>query len=301
MGSRVIIVGEGADDQVQVIDALLVARGCQVIRWDVGAWPGRQALSLTVGAPDPELDVARAWIRGVGLRPDEARFEAALREHPYTLIEQLRALRSLVRSCLRTLDARGVELVNPLPTLGLGHLRPWQLRRLADADVPVLPTLVTTDDAAALAFVARHREVTLRPLIGGAARIVRADAPAWVARLEHAPAQLSVHRPGHALRAYVLAGEVIAAGRVHTDALEYRLGEHELERVEPEPAIAAAVVKAARLLGLTFAGVDVRVFDDGFAVHGLNPSPMFTGFDRLAGTDVAERLADHLARPGRTR
>ena len=100
---------------------------------------------------------------------------------------------------------------------------------------------------------------------------------------------------------YIVAGEVIAAGRVHTDALEYRLGEHELERVEPEPAIAAAVVKAARLLGLTFAGVDVRVFDDGFAVHGLNPSPMFTGFDRLAGTDVAERLADHLARPGRTR
>jgi glutathione synthase/RimK-type ligase-like ATP-grasp enzyme len=99
---------------------------------------------------------------------------------------------------------------------------------------------------------------------------------------------------GDNLRLYVIGGRVVAAGRILSNALDYREAEHGVERFEPEPALAKIAVTAAESVGLLFSGVDILAGQDRYVVLEANPSPMFAAFDHLAGTRVAEHLASFL-------
>ena len=68
-----------------------------------------------------------------------------------------------------------------------------------------------------------------------------------------------------------------------------------MEVIEPRDELTNAAIKATWALGLTFAAVEIIDTGDEFVVLEANPTPMFSVFDDLAGTDVAGELAGFLA------
>jgi glutathione synthase/RimK-type ligase-like ATP-grasp enzyme len=72
--------------------------------------------------------------------------------------------------------------------------------------------------------------------------------------------------------------------------------EHTSRRIDPEPAVTAASLRAASVLGLRFAGVDLKADIRGrFRLLEVNRSPMFLGFEARGGGDVLRSLARALA------
>ncbi|MCB9755099.1 MAG: ATP-grasp domain-containing protein [Myxococcales bacterium] len=305
MARSIVIVGEEADAQVHEVRARLVARGVEVLLWNAGICPGEQDRTIAFSPGDVFTGPAAVdglpgcvWVRALGRTArSSAQYEDALRERPYSLLEQLRERRSLVMSMLRMLEDRGVPIVNPTAALGVAELLPWQLDRLRAAGVPTLATLVTNDPLAARAFVERRGAVTHRPLTGGADVRKLSEGSCGDATLEQlsrAPEMLQEHVAGALVRLYVLAGEVVAAGRVGREDDGAR--GHDVERLDAPPReLVDVATRATACLGLVFAGVDVIVGDERLAVVEVNPAPTFAWFDTLAGAEVAELLARYLA------
>lgn len=302
----VVILGSGGDRQVQRVGRELDARGVEWDVWDSDHWPGEQPLSfeetgrstaLTVCEPVDLQAVDAVYFRRISFDPTGPGYEDELDDRPYSLLNQLNEYRGLVLSMLQYLDATGTPVVNPPMAMQYHSMKPYQLSLFAEHDLPVPETLTTNDPAAVEAFVDRVGTAIYKPVSGGGhARGVTADdlSPAKLDRLANAPVQFQERLDGTDLRLFVVDGEVVAAGYIHSDELDYRRAEHEVERVDPDPEIASAAVRAADILDLPFTGVDVVVGDDGFTLLEANPSPMFAVFDELAGTDVAGRLADFL-------
>jgi glutathione synthase/RimK-type ligase-like ATP-grasp enzyme len=176
-------------------------------------------------------------------------------------------------------------------------MKPLQLAEFADADLPIPATCSTNDPDAVRAFLDRVGDAVYKPVSGGGhARAIDADSldDDRLQRLSNSPVQFQERLDGDNLRLYVVDGDVVAAGRIVSDELDYRMGEHEVERVDPRAEIVETAVDAADVLDLPFAGVDIIDEGDRFALLEVNPSPMFATFDELAGTDVAGPLADLL-------
>ena len=138
-----------------------------------------------------------------------------------------------------------------------------------------------------------------KPVAGGAATLeVRAAdlASARLAALDAAPVTFQELLSGEDRRVFVLDGRVVAAYRVTSRALDYRQHEECVERIDPEPAVVAASLRAASVLGLRFAGVDLKADTRGrFRLLEVNRSPMFLGFEARGGGDVLGALARGLA------
>jgi len=303
----VAILGRRDDCQVAAVSDRLASAGVDTRLWDAEDWPGATPLSVTqeaggttvtFGEPvDPDA-IDAVYYRPLGLDPRTGSLGDAFEERPHAVYNQIREYRGLALSGLRTLEDAGVPVVNPVSTARLHTLKPYQLATFAEAGVPVPETLTTNDPAAARAFVERVDEAIYKPVGGGGhARAVDEETMTdeRVGRLQNSPVQFQERLTGETLRLFVLDGDVVATVRVVSEALDYRAGDHDVERYDPHPAVADAAVTAAETLDLRFSGVDVIVEDDGFGVLEANPSPMFAGFDELAGTDVAGALAEYLA------
>ena len=120
--------------------------------------------------------------------------------------------------------------------------------------------------------------------------------PARLEMIRSVPVQFQERIAGESVRVYVLGGQVVGAGRILSDELDYRVADHDVLGIEPDADLADAAVRAAHAVHLEWAGVDFVVSDDGAWILEANPSPMFVVFDRLAGTRVAEAVARHLAK-----
>lgn len=302
----VALLGAPDDPQVRSVRRALDERGAESVVWDADQWPGDAPLSLavadgtsvTVGDEVAVGELTAVYLRRMALDPRGPEFEGEFEERPYSLLNQLKEYRGVLGSVLRHLEASGVRLVNPPAASRLHSLKPYQMAAFEDADVPVPETLATNDPDEVRAFVDRVGEVVYKPVAGGghARRLTAEDCTdERLSRLENAPVQFQELLDGANYRLYVVDGEVVATGRIDSPELDYRLGEHEVVAGSVSGPVERAAVRAASLLDLPFAGVDVVVTDDGFGVLEANPSPMFAAFDERAGTDVAGHLAAHLA------
>lgn len=302
----VVLVGPPADPQIEAVDDALAERGVATRIWDTGEWPGDAELTFAQAEGDSRVVVADpvdveaidgAYFRRIGFRPEAPEHEEALSERPYSLVNQLKEYRGLLMSVVRYLEERGVDVVNPTTTVSLHSQKPLQLARFAEAGVPVPATCSTNDPAAVASFVDRVGEAIYKPVAGGGhARAVTAEdlTDERLEKLANSPVQFQERVDGANLRLFVVDGSVVAAGRIESDALDYRTEPHDVVAIDPRPEIREAARRAAELVGLPFTGVDVIDAGERFVVLEANPSPMFARFDELAGTDVAGHLADLL-------
>jgi ribosomal protein S6--L-glutamate ligase len=104
---------------------------------------------------------------------------------------------------------------------------------------------------------------------------------------------------GRDIRALVVGGEVVAAMSREAVEGEFRSNLHRggsARALELEPAYRETAVKAARVLGLNVAGVDMLESREGPKVLEVNSSPGLEGIERSTGVDVAARIVQWIER-----
>jgi ribosomal protein S6--L-glutamate ligase len=109
---------------------------------------------------------------------------------------------------------------------------------------------------------------------------------------------------GADLRCFVVGRRVVAAMRRQAPEGDFRANLHSggsASGVELSEAETAVALRAARLMGLEIAGVDILRSARGPLVLEVNASPGLEGIESASGVDVAAAIIAHLARAVRGR
>jgi ribosomal protein S6--L-glutamate ligase len=102
---------------------------------------------------------------------------------------------------------------------------------------------------------------------------------------------------GADIRALVVGRKVVAAMRRQAVAGEFRSNIHRggtSKKVRLSPECRKTALAAARVLGLTLAGVDLIESAEGPMVMEVNSSPGLEGIQKTTGVDVADAVIEHI-------
>jgi len=103
---------------------------------------------------------------------------------------------------------------------------------------------------------------------------------------------------GKDVRALVVGDRVVAAMRRSAQGDEFRSNVHRggtVEKVDLSPEFEETAVRAARIMGLRVAGVDMLEGENGPLVMEVNSSPGLEGIERATKLDVAGAIVDYIA------
>ena len=103
---------------------------------------------------------------------------------------------------------------------------------------------------------------------------------------------------GRDIRALVVGDRVVAAMRRSAKGDEFRSNVHRggsVERVELSEEYERVAVRAAQIMGLKVAGVDMLESDEGPLVMEVNSSPGLQGIEEATKLDVAGAIVDYIA------
>ena len=102
---------------------------------------------------------------------------------------------------------------------------------------------------------------------------------------------------GRDVRAFVVGDQVVAARRRVAQGEEFRSNVHrggKTEAVQLEPVYEEAAIRAAQIMGLRHAGVDMLEGADGPQIMEVNSSPGLEGIERATGVDVARSIIEYI-------
>jgi ribosomal protein S6--L-glutamate ligase len=103
---------------------------------------------------------------------------------------------------------------------------------------------------------------------------------------------------GKDIRAFVVGDRVVAAMRRVAQGQEFRSNVHRggvAERVELDDQYVETAVRAAQILGLRVAGVDMLEGKDGPQIMEVNSSPGLEGIETCTELDIAGAVIDYIA------
>jgi len=126
----------------------------------------------------------------------------------------------------------------------------------------------------------------------------------WTLGQEILLQELVAESRGKDVRALVIGDRVVAAMRRTARAGDFRSNIHRggvAEAIELEREYAEAAVKAARVMGLEVAGVDMLEARTGPKIMEVNSSPGFEGLEAASGVDIASAYVRHAFEYARTR
>jgi len=102
---------------------------------------------------------------------------------------------------------------------------------------------------------------------------------------------------GTDIRCFVIGGKVIAAIQRQAEAGEFRSNLHQggsASRVKITKEERATAVRAAKIIGLNVAGVDLMRSDTGPKVLEVNSSPGLEGAEKFSGQDIAGLIIEYI-------
>lgn len=102
---------------------------------------------------------------------------------------------------------------------------------------------------------------------------------------------------GKDIRVFVVGGRAVAAMRRTAQGDEFRSNVHRggsVEVVDLDDQYEADAVRAAHIMGLNVAGIDILEGEDGPKVIEVNSSPGLQGIEQATGVDVAASIVDYL-------
>lgn len=102
---------------------------------------------------------------------------------------------------------------------------------------------------------------------------------------------------GRDIRAFVVGDKVVAAMRRTAAGQEFRSNVHRggvTETLELDPVFERTAVRAAQILGLQVAGVDMLEGKGGPVIMEVNSSPGLEGIETATGVDIAGAIINHL-------
>jgi len=103
---------------------------------------------------------------------------------------------------------------------------------------------------------------------------------------------------GKDVRAFVVGDQVVAAMRRVAQGQEFRSNVHrggKTESIQLDPVYEKTAIRAAQIMGLQVAGVDMLEGADGPQVMEVNSSPGLEGIEGSSGLDVAGTIIDFVA------
>lgn len=109
------------------------------------------------------------------------------------------------------------------------------------------------------------------------------------------------------IRCFVVGGKVVASMKRQAKSGEFRSNLHRggtSSTVKITPEERSTAVRAAKVMGLNVAGVDILRSNHGPLVLEVNSSPGLKGIEAITGIDVASKIIDFIeenAKPNRTR
>ncbi len=110
--------------------------------------------------------------------------------------------------------------------------------------------------------------------------------------------QFVAESKGRDIRALVVGDRVVGAMRRTAQGDEFRSNVHRggsVEPVELDKEYERTAVRAAQIMGLRVAGVDMLEGNDGPLVMEVNSSPGLEGIEHATGLDIAGAIIDHIA------
>jgi ribosomal protein S6--L-glutamate ligase len=103
---------------------------------------------------------------------------------------------------------------------------------------------------------------------------------------------------GRDIRAFVIGDRVVAAMRRVAQGDEFRSNVHrggQVEAAQLDPAYEETAVRAAQIIGLRIAGVDMLETASGPSVMEVNSSPGLEGIEAATQRDIAGAIVDYVA------
>ncbi|MEZ5978543.1 MAG: RimK family alpha-L-glutamate ligase [Planctomycetota bacterium] len=103
---------------------------------------------------------------------------------------------------------------------------------------------------------------------------------------------------GRDVRAFVVGDRVVAAIRRVAQGQEFRSNVHrggKAEVIQLEERYETTAVRAAQIMGLRVAGVDMLEGSDGPQIMEVNSSPGLEGIEGATGLDIAGEIVDYVA------
>jgi RimK family alpha-L-glutamate ligase len=206
---------------------------------------------------------------------------------------------------LHRLEKLGVPVINSAAAIERTVDKYYTSFLLSDAAIPTPRSLVTEDFETALDACRRMGDVVLKPLFGSEGKgMVRAPDEetayrvlrAW--ELNRYVYYIQEYLPhfNEDVRAFVLGDRVVSAmRRLGTGwKTNYSKGA-QISPVALSPEMETLALRAARVIGLDYAGVDLlRAEDGGTYVVEINSIPGWRGLQKISGCNMAERIVDYV-------
>lgn len=205
---------------------------------------------------------------------------------------------------VRQLEAQGVPAVNGAQAIERSRDKLRALQLLAGQGVPVPRTVLARGSGDLAAFVEQVGGLpAILKLIRGTQGVgvmiahSKAEVESILSTLQDLGQETLLQEfvaesRGRDVRALVVGGRVVAAMRREARA-GFRSNLHrggEGSALELPPEFAAVAVRAAAVLGLEVAGVDLLEARSGPKVMEINSSPGLEGVERATGVDVAAAI-----------
>jgi len=209
-------------------------------------------------------------------------------------------------SMMEHMEVSGTLVVNPIQAYRRARDKYSTMYTLARAGLPVPPTYVT--EMAHWAYRASKglEHVVYKPIVGslgfGSMKFDNADlafnAYTTLERLgQPLYVQECVEKLGRDIRAFVLGERVIASIYRVAQLREWKTNVAQGAQARPmqlSSKLEKLAVKAAKSLGLLYAGVDLLEDEEKAVVLEVNGSPSWQGLRKATGVNVAEELVKHV-------
>jgi ribosomal protein S6--L-glutamate ligase len=208
-------------------------------------------------------------------------------------------------SVVRQLEALGVPVVNGSSAIARSRDKLAALQELSAAGVRIPRTVLARGGGDVKELVAQVGGLpAILKLIQGTqgvgvmiahseAEVTSILGTLWDLGQEILLQEFVAEAKGRDLRALVVGDRVVGAMRRSAKRGEFRSNLHRGgagAAVELPRDYAEAAVRAARILGLDVAGVDLLESREGPKVLELNSSPGFEGLERATGLDIASEI-----------
>jgi ribosomal protein S6--L-glutamate ligase len=211
---------------------------------------------------------------------------------------------------VRQFEQMGVFCLNTSNSIGVSRDKLRSMQVLSRHDIGIAQT----------AFVSRKQDVLPAiEKVGGAPVIIKliegtqgvgvilADsnkiAEAIIETLQSTKQNVLIQKfvaesRGKDIRAFVVGDRVISAMRRTAQGQEFRSNVHrggKTEEVKLDEVYERTAVRAAQIMGLRVAGVDMLEGKDGPVIMEVNSSPGLEGIEGASGKDIAKEIVKYLA------
>lgn len=215
---------------------------------------------------------------------------------------QRRYCRALHDTLIRWYEITPGRVVNRTAAMGSNFSKPYQAQLIQQAGFDVPETLVTNDPELVREFRDRYQQVIYKS-ISGIRSIVQTLEDKDLENLDRirwCPVQFQEYLAGTNIRVHTVDTKVFATA-INTDTTDYRYahqqgGKTELQAIELSDELAQKCIKLAQLLGLAFAGIDLKITPDNQVFcFEVNPSPAFSYYEANTGQPISQAVAHYLA------